>query len=218
MKIDICFILDCTASMGVWIAEAKQKTVEMVTDICTANPDAEVQVAFVGYRDYSDLKKIEVIGFTTPEEAQVAIQWLEAEGGGDEAEDVATALFTALHLNWTGEMKFIIHIADAPAHGLDFHTPDVSDQFPRGDPNGRDPRDSVEKFSFLNMNYTFIKMSQDTDMMIREFEKCYTQGGAFTVLNLVPQKTIGDGSARLSESVSRHVSDSIRRRTSSPEM
>lgn len=215
MKIDICFVLDCTASMGPWISEAKQKTVDMVKDICKTHPGAEVQVAFVGYRDYGDQKKISLVDFKSPQDAQQAIQQIEAEGGDDDTEDVATALFTVLGLTWTGDMKFVVHITDAPAHGTQFHSADISDRFPLGDPDGRDPRDSVEKFSFLNINYTFVKISRDTDRMIREFERCYKQGGTFKVLDLVPQtrkqnRSTGDPeNISFSASVSRHINDTI---------
>jgi hypothetical protein len=219
MKIDICFVLDCTASMGPWIAEAKKKTVEMVEDIRKAHEDASVNVAFIGYRDYGDAVKIIDVDFRSPEAAQQAIQRIEAEGGDDDAEDVAMALFTVLHLNWTGDMKFVVHITDAPAHGTQFHTVALSDRFPLGDPEGRDPRDSVEKFSFLNINYTFVKISRDTDMMIREFERCYKQGGTFKVLDLLPQtkkqrRSTGDPeNLSFSAEVSRYITTSITQHT-----
>lgn len=228
MKIDICFVLDCTASMGPWIAEAKQKTVEMVKDVCNAHAGADVRVAFVGYRDYGDAVKLIFIDFRSSEAAQAAIQRIEADGGDDEAEDVATALFNVLGLNWTGDMKFVIHITDAPAHGTQFHLSTISDRFPSGDPDGRDPRDSIEKFSYLNMNYTFVKISKDTDMMINEFERCYRQGGTFKVLDLMPQtkrqcrrRPTGDPenmTMSLTESVTRHINHSITLHTSSQEM
>lgn len=214
MKIDICFVLDCTASMGPWIAEAKQKTVDMVKDVCKTHTGAEVQVAFVGYRDYGDQKKISLVDFKSPQDAQQAIQQIEAEGGDDDAEDVAFALFNVLGLTWTGDIKFVIHITDAPAHGTQFHTATISDRFPSGDPEGRDPRDSVEKFSFLNMNYTFVKISRDTDRMIHEFERCYRQGGTFTVLDLLPQ-TNKQERMDFTASVSRHINHSITSHTSS---
>ncbi len=219
MKIDICFVLDCTASMGPWIAEAKQKTVDMVKDVCKTHPGAEVQVAFVGYRDYGDQKKISLVDFKSPQDAQQAIQIIEAEGGDDDAEDVAMALKMVLSLTWSGDMKFVVHITDAPAHGTQFHTADISDRFPSGDPDGRDPRDSIEKFSFLDINYTFVKISRDTDMMIREFERCYKQGGTFTVLDLLPQtkkqsRSTGDPeNISFSAEVSRYISESITQHT-----
>jgi hypothetical protein len=204
--------------MGPWISEAKRKTVTMVKDVSDSNPGADVSVAFVGYRDYGDKTKIVRIDFRSPEAAQRAIQSLEADGGNDAAEDVATALFTVLSLSWTGELKFVIHIADAPAHGTQFHSVSLSDRFPSGDPEGLDPRDSVEKFSFLNMNYTFIKISRHTDRMIDEFERCYRQGGTFTVLDLLHQTEQSTGDPEpmtFSEDVSRHINASITLHTSS---
>jgi hypothetical protein len=208
--------------MGPWIREAKNKTVEMIQDAKKVNPEAEMRVAFVGYRDYGDTIQTDIVDFTTPEEAQSSIQEIEAEGGDDDAEDIATALFEALQLSWSGDVKIVIHITDAPAHGMQFHSASMSDRFPSGDPDGRDPRDSVEKFSFLNMMYTFVKISHDTDKMLEEFEKCYKQGGTFTVLDLhchtyngPVDDTEDPMPLSMSREVSRNITASITRYTAS---
>ena len=39
----------------------------------------------------------------------------------DGPEDVAGALKKALSLNWKGDTRIIIHIADAPAHGSEYN-------------------------------------------------------------------------------------------------
>ena len=213
MKVDICFVIDCTSSMGRWIEEAKYKTVEMVKDICDTHEGAEVRVAFVGYRDYGDKDKLILVDFTSSEAAQAAIQTIEAEGGRDAAEDVATALFHVLGLNWTGDIKFVVHIADAPAHGSCFHKPKVSDSYPEGDPDGRDPRDSIEKFSFLNIDYAFVQISRDTDVMVEAFKECYRHGGTFKELELFPHD---DAETNFSASVTHHLISSITWHTSSP--
>jgi hypothetical protein len=220
IQVYVCFVIDCTASMSVWIEEAKNKTVEIMDNVKRDQPNATILVGFVGYRDYGDARQYKVVDFSPAEYTMNAIQDVYAEGGDDEAEDVAGALFRALHLCWSaGDVRMIFHIADAPAHGLDFHSATVSDRFPRGDPNGLDPRDSVEKFSFLNIDYTFVKTSNTTDSMIEKFAKCYAHGGMFQVLDLRPQgprvSICSDPAMNLSREVTRHITQSIAMYTSS---
>lgn len=221
----ICFVMDCTASMEPWIQQAKTKIWDMTRTIQEENPDAEILTGFVGYRDYGDSQPSLVIPFQDAKHTVREIRGVFAEGGDDEAEDVAHAVMEAHHMDWRGaDVKVVVHIADAPAHGLDFHSPSVSDRYPRGDPNGLDPRDFVERMSYLDINYTFVKINRSTDKMIEEFHKCYGHGGVFRVVDLRPQAydgSLGDPQGHmsnlLSAAVTRDVTDSIHRHTASQE-
>ncbi len=223
--VKVCFVLDCTASMEPWIQQAKTRIDEIARKIETDNPGAEVLISFVGYRDYGDEARRIVIPFQEPRLTMREIRGVFAEGGDDAAEDVAHALMEAHHLDWyDADVKCVVHIADAPAHGLQFHSPSVSDRYPRGDPNGLDPRDFVERMSFLDINFTFVKINKTTDTMIEQFHNCYGHGGEFRVIDLRPQhydRSLGDPqehvSNLLSAAVSRDVTHSIQRHTASQE-
>jgi len=213
--VKICFLMDCTASMSPWIREAKTKMAQIKDTVTREHPNAHIEMAFIGYRDYGDDDSIVVHSFTAPHKIMECIRKVRAEGGDDEAEDVVNGLEHAVHLDWSdADVRSVFHIADAPAHGMDFHGPSVSDRFPRGDPNGLDPRDFVERMSFLDIQYTFVKSTDTTDKMIDEFHKCYTKGGSFTVIDLRPQDGY-DRSREFSRAVTRSVVDSIRQHTSS---
>ena len=180
--------MDCTASMGPWIRQAKTRMVEIVETVRSQHPNTNILVGFVGYRDYGDDENQIVIPFQIAQDTMNQIQPIQAEGGDDCAEDVAHALFRALHMDWSdADVKIVFHIADAPAHGMNFHDIHVSDRYPRGDPHGLDPRDSVERMSFLNMDFTFVKINETTDTMIEQFDNCYAQGGIFSVIDLCTQ-------------------------------
>jgi len=223
--VKICFVMDCTGSMEPWIQQAKTKIAEISRKIELENPGAEVLISFVGYRDYGDEQRSIVIPFQEPKYTMREIRGVIAEGGDDQAEDVAHAMMDAHHMDWReADVKCVFHIADAPAHGLQFHSPSVSDRYPRGDPNGLDPRDFVERMSFLDINFTFVKINGTTDTMIEQFHNCYGNGGEFRVIDLRPQRfdaSLGDPQGHvsnlLSEAVSRDVTQSIRRYTSSQE-
>ena len=174
--------------MEPWIQQAKTKIVKLTKQVTDENPNADILVSFVGYRDYGDAEPILTLPFQTPSDIMWKIRGVFAEGGNDQAEDVAHGLQAALGFDWSeSDVKIVFHIADAPAHGLTFHTARVSDRYPGGDPHGIDPRDSIEKMSFMDVQYTFVKIHDSTDTMIEQFHNCYSHGGSFTVIDLRAQ-------------------------------
>lgn len=206
--------MDCTASMEPWIHQARTRMVELTDEVRTQHPYATLQTCFVGYRDYGDEERLIVVPFDTPSQTMERIQCVQAEGGDDCAEDVARGLEVAVHQDWShADVKMVFHIADAPAHGVAFHSANVSDRFPRGDPDGLDPRDFVEKMSFIDIHYTFVKIHPSTDTMIEVFHNCYTQGGSFRVLDLSRQRdhrnVFHDDADVLGLELTRCISESI---------
>lgn len=223
INVNVCFVMDCTASMGPWIHEAKTKMVKLIDTVHEQNPTARVRVGFVGYRDYGDDERYITIPFMNAVDTMAQIQRVAAVGGDDHAEDVAHALQRAVVMDWfRADVKIVFHIADAPAHGMAFHTPLVSDRFPRGDPDGLDPRDFVEKLSFLDVHYTFVKIHASTDTMIEQFHNCYGNGGTFSVIDLLAQESLlpqvgTSDPERMSDELLRSVTRSITSYTSSQE-
>jgi hypothetical protein len=61
------------------------------------------------------------------------VKKLVAQGGGDEPEDVMAALQAASGLCWTSKARFLVLIADAPAHGRECNDLPV-DNYPGGSP------------------------------------------------------------------------------------
>jgi hypothetical protein len=88
---------------------------------------------------------------------------LKVSGGDDSAEDVAGGLDMALQQKWGRESgtRLILHIADAPAHGLHFHGETVSDRFPEGDPRGFELAELVRGLRQLKIDYYFGRISVD---------------------------------------------------------
>lgn len=210
IQVKVSFVMDCTASMDPYIQHAKTKMASLVEDVYREQPDAVIQVSFIGYRDYGDEERMIVIPFQDARETMYRIRDVQAFGGDDIAEDVAHGLEAALHQDWSGaDVKIVFLIADAPAHGSVFHTAYVSDRYPRGDPEGFDPRDFVEKMSFENIDFTFVRIHGRTDTMIEIFENCYANGGTFRVIDLRPQSIHPAGPDVLSFELTRSISESI---------
>lgn len=209
--VKIAFVLDCTASMDPWIHAAKTKIGTIVDTVKDDYPEALVQVGLVAYRDYGDLVRSRVVDFSTAKRVMEVLAKIRADGGDDEAEDVAGALSQTLSLSWnTADIRMVFHIADAPAHGRLFHGLTVSDRFPRGDPDGLDPRDSILQMSRDGFYYTFVRITSATDTMLEVFHTVWMGSGVFRVLDLTPQQ-FGSG-------ISRAVSQAIDHYTSSQGM
>lgn len=211
--VKLCFVLDCTGSMDPWIQASKTKIREIVDNIIHEYPNTIVEIALVGYRDYGDQDQFITIDFTNPDRIRSALRVVRADGGTDAAEDVAGAFKEVLQLKWQGgNVNMIVHITDAPAHGLDFHSPSISDRYPGGDPAGLDPRDLIREMSNRGYDFTFIKITSDTDKMINTFHTSWTGSGRFSVVDLRPQyinESFNDPVELLSPAVSRAVTHSI---------
>lgn len=214
VRVKLCFLLDCTGSMGPWIQAAKDQIEAIVesTQREYQTSDLQFEVAFVGYRDYGDEIQHEVVPFTTVDRFLSDVRRILATGGDDLAEDVAGGLRIVRDLNWTNaDVRTLIHIADAPPHGLDFHEPSISDRFPDGDPRGTDVRALLRAIAH-DIDMTFIGLDRSTNAFIKEALAAYreVQARAFTVADLRPQDT-----RFLTPIAMRTVSDSIQRHTAS---
>jgi len=211
-RVKLAFVLDCTASMGPWIEEAKTKMGTIVQDVLKEHNHVTFQVGLIAYRDYGDESPLRVLEFTTPENVMLALQPIVAEGGDDIAEDVARAFYHTMALDWSdADIRMVFHITDAPPHGLAFHNLNVSDRYPEGDPEGLDPRNQLRSMCQQGFHYTFVKITSATDKMLDVFGSVWSSPMTFKVLNLSRQS-----SAMMSPMISQSVSMAIDHYTSSP--
>jgi hypothetical protein len=212
-RVKLAFVLDCTASMGPWIHAAKTKIREIIDECSKTHNQASFKVGLVAYRDHGDNIPMRVCGFASPEDAMMVLHGMNAEGGDDIAEDVSGAFHHLLRgiLDWSHtDVKLVFHITDAPAHGLKFHPPHISDRFPQGDPTGNDPCDFLREMSDRGFYYTFVRIKSATDQMLDVFHKAWGNPGTFDVIDLKSQDV-----DMFSPMVSRSVSMAIDHYTSS---
>jgi hypothetical protein len=119
--VEVAFVLDTTGSMSGLIESAKRKIWSIATAIVEANPDAEVRMALVAYRDIGDEYVTKKFELTTDLQGLYAeLLKFRANGGGDWPESVNEALDVAItQLNWTqGKQidKIVFLVGDAPPH------------------------------------------------------------------------------------------------------
>lgn len=190
----MCILIDVTGSMSAWIDAAKETAMRVAREVRAAHPAAGAyRLAVVGYRDYGDSARFEVQHFTSDVQAvETRLGGVEARGGDDAAEDVAGGLHQAASLDWRGDVRVMFHVADAPAHGSEYHGPTLSDRYPGGDPDGRDPKALMRQLAGAGVDYTFIRVTPHTDRMVEVLHAAFTaaaggQPERFVVLDLAPQ-------------------------------
>jgi hypothetical protein len=178
---DLLFLIDTTMSMYHYINAAKQQVLDIVNDIeNTFLNDVDVRIAVVSYKDHRDYNSIEAINFTNSvKEVRSFIGKLTASGGSDTPEDVLGGLQTALRLSWHHQTRCIVHIADAPAHGRTLNTC-IDDQYPNpgSEPHGLTYEPLIKQMISLNINYAFLRITNQTDLMTYSFLKLYTAESA----------------------------------------
>lgn len=182
----VCFVMDCTASMGPWLKTARHEILNIIDYVEDRHPYADIAVAFVGYRDHGDAERILLHDFSDVPDLVRFLHTVVARGGDDAAEDVAGGLRQAHTLSWErADVCMLYHLADAPAHGMLYHEEDVSDRYPEGDPFGLDPASIVRQFSREGFHYTFVRITHHTDKMVTKFETVARGGpGRFAVLDM----------------------------------
>lgn len=117
-RIELMFVIDTTGSMGDEINYIKAEVDDVITRVSQANPDAQVLLSILVYRDYGDEYVTRYSDFNA--DINVSKAFLEKEhanGGGDFEEAVDVALKLAASKQWSNTAtKILVHIADAPAH------------------------------------------------------------------------------------------------------
>jgi von Willebrand factor type A domain len=119
--VEVAFVLDTTGSMGGLIEGAKRKIWSIATAIVDSNPDADIRMGLVAYRDIGDDYVTKTFDLTTDiQDLYANLLQLKARGGGDWPESVNEALDVAVNkLQWTPSSdtrRIIFLVGDAPPH------------------------------------------------------------------------------------------------------
>jgi hypothetical protein len=115
--VDVVFAVDTTGSMGGLIEGAKRTVWSIATHLRQAEPDADLRIGLVAYRDLGDEYVTRDFALTGDLDAVFAeLSGYRAEGGGDFPEDVDAALDDTLHkMAWrAGARKLVFLVGDAP--------------------------------------------------------------------------------------------------------
>jgi Mg-chelatase subunit ChlD len=120
-RIEVCFVLDTTGSMGGLIAGAKEKIWSMANEIISAKPTPEVRIGLIAYRDKTDAYTTKVYPLSNDiDDIYAKLMAFKAQGGGDTPESVNQALNEGVtKMKWSKDkkvLKIIFLVGDAPPH------------------------------------------------------------------------------------------------------
>lgn len=120
-RIEVCFVLDTTGSMGGLIEGAKLKIWSIANQMVSAKPTPRLKIALIGYRDRGDEYVTRFYDLSEDIDAVYAnLQKFQAGGGGDTPESVNQALHEAVaKVAWSadrGVLKIIFLVGDCPPH------------------------------------------------------------------------------------------------------
>jgi hypothetical protein len=116
-RIDVVFAIDTTESMSGLIDGAKRTVWGIAGHIRDTNPQADIHVGLVAYRDVGDDYVTRDFQLTSDLDAMFAeLSTYRAAGGDDIPEDVAAGLYDAVYkMQWRdGAKKIIFLVGDAP--------------------------------------------------------------------------------------------------------
>jgi len=116
-QIDVVFAVDTTGSMGGLIDGAKRTVWSIANSIRNTDPNAELRIGLVAYRDVGDDYVTKEFALTSDLDAVFAeLSAYRAAGGGDTPEDVDAALDVTLHkMQWRDDAKKLVFlVGDAP--------------------------------------------------------------------------------------------------------
>jgi hypothetical protein len=190
MKIKMCFVIETTYKMTPYLYDVQCDMEHVLHRVRFYNPHAEVLVAAVTYRDYKDCDQTGVRDWISADNFWEFWEDLEQESrtawfNENDAADVAGGVNCALNLDWSNaNVRLVFHYGISPAHGRQFCGLGVHDNYPDGDPNGKDLLRDMYAFSWMPCDYTFYRITPMVDTMLSLMDEAYTGGGKFKVENL----------------------------------
>lgn len=116
--LDLALVVDTTGSMSDELKYLQVELQNVLENINSENPNLQIRLALIFYRDEGDQYVTRVYDFDTDLQKQYNfLQSQEAFGGGDTPEAVHSALTELDSLSWSEEStKIAIHVCDAPPH------------------------------------------------------------------------------------------------------
>ena len=147
--LDVVFCVDITGSMTPFIAAARAHMAR-VLDALRENPEVDLRVAIVTYRDHGATEVVEVSPFAAAsadtKQRFDALTVGSPPQNTDSAEAVFSGLVACIALPWrAGAYRIVVLVGDAPPHACGATNPPYPDRFPDRDPTGLSIDDMANK-------------------------------------------------------------------------
>lgn len=148
-KLDICFLLDTTGSMGDELSQLQTTLVEITNKIQQLEGNPGIRYSLVAYKDQGDEYVTQQVDFTSDVPSfNDKLKSFSAGGGGDYPEDLNQGLDDAMRkLSWDSgdSIRLVFVVADAPPH-LDY-------------PQSRPYTESIKKAQALGIKFFSVAAS-----------------------------------------------------------
>lgn len=177
-SLDLMFIIDCTDTMGPWIAACRNKIADIINFVKTQFFKMNVRVSFIGYRDYftenskDALLHFNVFKFSSDMSACASfLSKLQPLSNEDLCEDVAGGLKMGLQQEWKSTLKYAILIADYPNHGSKYWpnpkkgSTHKYDSYPNGKLNAPTIESLIRKYADQNICFNAVSITEETNVM-----------------------------------------------------
>ncbi|KAJ3425429.1 alpha-protein kinase vwka [Anaeramoeba flamelloides] len=138
-SLDLCFLVDCTGSMKKSIEEVKNKIFSIIRQVKDQIKGLKTRIAFLGYTDidFAEEDQFKILNFVPAYHYKHFTKFLDkieaAEKGLDTAEDVVAGIDKVKELNWNSISRILIHIGDAPPHGMKYQPAEYIRKYGRND-------------------------------------------------------------------------------------
>ena len=176
ITIDLAFVMDITGSMSTYLNFARDKVMQIIEKI-TKETTASVNIGFIGYRDYNDSKDEYLIYPELTKDSESVKQFISKAqaGGGKDSEDMGGGLTAALNYKWKSNTRFVMLIADAPCHGVQYHEIPNFDSLPKGDPKYKID-EIIKKYAENDINLLCLNITGMTYKLYNNFVDYYKKG------------------------------------------
>jgi hypothetical protein len=195
-RVQVVFLLDCTGSMSSHMKSCKDNIQQLQSRLMKEIADADVQIAFCGYRDVGD-DIPQTLDFTN--NAQAFAERLKIQvptGGGDEAEQVHEGLERVTQLKWDKNVytKILFHIGDAPCHGKFFAGKlEIGDSYKDFDADGKKASNLLKTImKDSNVKYVFLEVTDRTRPMIDKFNELIAKVDPKLTITTHPCRNAGE--------------------------
>ena len=125
------------------------------------------------------------------------INSIQCSGGGDFAEDIRGAILKNIEvMQWCGRQKYLVLIADAPAHGIRYNG-GYGDKYPDATPLN----DAIDLLIQKDIVLIILEISKYTKEMVNEISNYYKKLGRENLLevNELKAEKIDDIAMKLSK-------------------
>jgi len=182
-------VIDATGSMKPWIDQIKTKVSTIIQNVLSKYPGFDIRVSIVAYRDFDQgSHSFEIKPFSRDlKDIESFLHTIVAKGGDDGPEDVNGALQKVCQLDWKSFTRVIIHFADAPCHGTEFHNLEDKYSNPNSDLKWNELLSKLKKNGIY---YNFLQLNGCTKKMTEKFEKMWQD------LNMSSKLSVKQRSAR----------------------